>query len=366
MSIHSIYQKITRYSLQRQLVYIIAGMVFLEFCTMLLLDFLPTLPVLINALIDCCILSLLLTPMVYFVIRKDIKYQNEQNRITEELKENEMHLFTLANTGHALIWTSDTDRIFNYFNLPWLFFTGRPLEQQLGHGWLKGIHPDDLPHFTQLYESSFKNQEKFSIEFRLLHSSGEHRWIQNDASPRYNSKGECIGYIGHCLDISVRKQTEAYREASRKILQVLNEPGEIHQLIEQVTSILKQGTGIDAIGIRMQKGEDFPFLTQHGFDEDFLLTENSLIERDEQGSICRDPEGQVCLACTCGAVISGRNNKSYPFSTPGGSWWTNESTQLLNIPPREDTRFHARNRCIYKGYASLALVPIHNKEKIVA
>lgn len=365
MNIHSLIQKITRYSLQRQLMLIIAGILFLEFCTMLVLDLLPTLPLLINALIDCCILTLLLAPMVFLVIRNDIKYQNEQKRITDELKENEMNLFTLANTGHALIWTSDTDRVFNYFNLPWLFFTGRPLEQELGNGWLKGLHPDDLQPFLHLYEKSFNNCEKFSIEFRLLHSSGEHRWIQNDASPRYNSNGECIGYIGHCLDISVRKQIEAYREASRKILQILNEPGDINQLMEQVTFTLKHGTGIDAIGIRMQKGEDFPYLTSDGFDEDFLVTENSLFELDEKGSICRDLNGTVCLACTCGAVISGRNEKSYPFSTPAGSWWTNESSQLLDVPSLEDIRFHPRNRCIHKGYASLALVPIRDKNKIV-
>lgn len=365
MNIQSFLQKLTRYSIQRQLIYLIAGILFLEFCTMLLLDLLPPLPLLIVALIDCGTLAILLTPMVFFVIRKDKKYQDEQNRITDALKESEMHFFTLANTGHALIWTSDSERKFNYFNLPWLFFTGRTLEQELGDGWLKGIHPEDLPHFLHLYESSFDHQEKFSIEFRLLHSSGEHRWIQNDASPRYNSKGECIGYIGHCLDISVRKQTEAYRETSRKILQILNEPGDIHPLIEQVASILKHGTGIDAVGIRMQKGEDFPFLAQDGFDMDFLLTENSLIERDEEGSICRDPQGQVCLACTCGAVISGRNKDSYPFSTPGGSWWTNESSQIQNIPALEDWRFHPRSRCIYKGYASLALVPIRDKELVV-
>ncbi|HET6557605.1 MAG TPA: PocR ligand-binding domain-containing protein, partial [Prolixibacteraceae bacterium] len=365
MNIHYLFQKITRYSIQRQLIFIIAGILFLEFCTMLVLDFLPPLPLLIKALVDCCILALLLAPMVFFVIKKDIKYQNEQKRITDALKESEMHFFTLANTGHALIWTSDSHRKFNYFNLPWLFFTGHSLEQELGDGWLKGIHPDDLPQFLHLYEYSFKNNEKFSIEFRLLHSSGDYRWIQNDASPRYNIKGECIGYIGHCLDISVRKQTEAYREASRKILQILNEPGEINSLIEQVASILKQGTEIDAIGIRMQKGEDFPYLAHDGFDMDFLLTENSLIDQDEEGTICRDPNGQVCLACACGAVISGRNKNSYPFSTPGGSWWTNESSQILNIPPLEDVRFHPRNRCIHKDYVSLALVPIRDKDKIV-
>jgi len=172
MSNQSIYRKLTRYSIQRQLIYLIAGILIIEFGTMLVLDLLAPLPLVVNALIDCLILTILLAPMVFLVIRKDLKYQNEQKRTTDALKESEMHLFTLANTGRALIWTSDSNRKFNYFNQPWLSFTGRPLEQELGDGWLKGIHPDDLPHFLQLFEHSFKNREKFSIKFRLPHSKG--------------------------------------------------------------------------------------------------------------------------------------------------------------------------------------------------
>ncbi|MGB5233276.1 MAG: PAS domain S-box protein [Desulfoprunum sp.] len=51
--------------------------------------------------------------------------------------------------------------------------------------------------------------------------------------------------------------------------------------------------------------------------------------------------------------------------TPGGSFWINDSAPLLDLPPEADPRYHPRNRCIHYNYASVALVPIRDKERIV-
>lgn len=365
MSILTKLYKITRFPAHKQLIYLIGGILFLEFCTMLLIDFLPPMPIIITALIDCSILTILLAPGVYLFKRREEKYLLEQKRTREALTESEIHFYTLANTGQALIWTSGPDKKCSYLNQPWLDFTGRTLEQELGDGWMEGIHPDDLLPFSAIYRDSYERRVKFSMEYRLLHAGGDYKWIQNDGTPRYNSKGKFIGYIGHCLDITMRKQTEIYREVSREILQMLNMSGDINDIIDSVLEVLKKSTGFDAMGIRLQEGEDFPYYAQKGFPSDFLMSENTLIDPDQSGSVCRDHRGKVCLACTCGLILSGNNKPTDPFSTPGGSWWTNDSSLLLNIPPGKDARFHPRNHCVHQGYASVALVPIRNKDKIV-
>jgi PAS domain S-box-containing protein len=128
--------------------------------------------------------------------------------ISNKLIESENHFRTLADSGQALIWTSALDKKCNYFNQPWLDFTGRSLEQELGDGWLEGVHPNDLQRCIKIYVNAFDRREKFSMDYRIRHKSGEYRWIQDDGTPRYNSKQEFIGYIGHCLDISERKKAE--------------------------------------------------------------------------------------------------------------------------------------------------------------
>lgn len=131
----------------------------------------------------------------------------ERKRILNLLKESEIHYRNLANSGQSLIWTSGLDMKCNYFNQPWLDFTGRTLDQEIGDGWTEGVFPDDLERCIKIYTESFKQQKSFSMEYRLRHFNGEYRWIQDDGYPRHSSS-EFIGYIGHCLDITDRKNNQ--------------------------------------------------------------------------------------------------------------------------------------------------------------
>jgi len=152
------------------------------------------------------------------------------NNVTEKiqaenkLKESENHYRTLADSGHALIWTSGTDRKCDYFNKPWLDFTGRKLEQELGDGWTEGVHPDDLQRCLEIYNSAFDKREKFSMEYRLKNFKREYRWIIDDGNPRYNSEGKFIGYIGYCIDITERKLAEdRIKESENRFKKIYDE-----------------------------------------------------------------------------------------------------------------------------------------------
>ncbi len=202
------------------------------------------------------------------------------------------------------------------------------------------------------------------VEMSLITKQGAHIPFEYVATVVETVDGKKI-FLSIGRDITERKLAGAYGELGREILQILNEPGDIQDSLQRVLAALKTRTGFDAVGIRLQDGEDFPYFTQEGFSKDFLLTENTLIERGPDGGVCRDKNGNVNLECTCGLVISGKTDPANPLFTPGGSCWINDSFPLLDIPPGEDPRYHPRNRCIHKGYASVALVPIRNKERIV-
>ena len=154
------------------------------------------------------------------VIQGIFRDVTERKRAEETLQESEQHFRTLADSGQAMIWTSGEDKLCNYFNRPWLTFTGRSMEQELGEGWAEGVHPEDLADCIKTYSSAFDRRENFSMVYRLRRNDGEYRWIVDDGTPRYDRNGNFLGYIGHCLDITdQRRQLEDRQRLQEQLSQ---------------------------------------------------------------------------------------------------------------------------------------------------
>ena len=129
----------------------------------------------------------------------------ERKRAEDALRESELHFRTLANGVNALIWTAGTNKLCDYFNDRWLDFRGRTLSEELGDGWNEGVHPEDLQRVLDIYFSSFDQRQTFNMEYRLRLADGEYRWIHDNGTPRFDSKGNFIGYIGFCYDITEKR-----------------------------------------------------------------------------------------------------------------------------------------------------------------
>ena len=132
----------------------------------------------------------------------------EDRRSQSALRESEVRFRSVADTAPVLIWMSGMNKEGVFFNKSWLEFTGRAVDQELGEGWLKGIHADDLAHCLDVCGTAFEKREPFTIEFRLRRKDGEYRWVLDTGTPRFDAAGAFVGYIGSCLDITERRQAE--------------------------------------------------------------------------------------------------------------------------------------------------------------
>ena len=126
----------------------------------------------------------------------------------------------------------------------------------------------------------------------------------------------------------------------------------------QVTALLREWSGCEAVGIRLRQGDDFPYFETRGFPPEFVLAENRLCAVDAEGEIQRDSQGKPLLECMCGNVLCGRFDPAKPFFTAHGSFWTNCTSQLLASTTEADRQVRTRNRCNGQGYESVALVAL--------
>jgi PAS domain S-box-containing protein len=131
-----------------------------------------------------------------------------RKRIEDGLQESQQRFQTMADTAPVMIWMSGADKLRTFFNRQWLEFTGRSLDQELGNGWSKCLHPDDLEQSLGTYVSSFDARRSFTMEFRMRRANGEYGWVFDTGVPRYTPAGEFIGFIGSCTDITERRSAE--------------------------------------------------------------------------------------------------------------------------------------------------------------
>src|SRR4051812_40697276 len=102
----------------------------------------------------------------------------------------------IMDSAPVLIWESGTDGFCSYFNQTWLQFTGKSLEEELGNGWVGGVHPEDLAGCQKIYDEALMKQAPYRVEYRLLRYDGQYRWLLDSASPKFTSAGKFDGYIG--------------------------------------------------------------------------------------------------------------------------------------------------------------------------
>ena len=156
----------------------------------------------------------------------------------------------------------------------------------------------------------------------------------------------------------LNERLEQQRQLSIDLLNLFNHKGDFVEVVKQALVMLKNFSGCEAVGLRMQDGYDFPYYATNGFIEGHVEMENRLCTRGSNGKVILDHQGNPVLDCMCGNIIKGRFDQDLPFFTKGGSFWTNSTTSLLASTTEEDRQAHTRNRCNGEGYESVALIPI--------
>lgn len=173
----------------------------------------------------------------------------DQKSALLESVESEKRFRAVADNAPVMIWMADTDKQCYFLNAGWLRFTGRSSEQEMGDGWVQGIHPDDRAKCNQAYDEAFEKRSEFYIEYRLRRHDGVYRWVADKGIPRFSPEGTFLGYIGSCQDIheKVEAQGELEKQVAERTLELTRRNKELQQHKDFVDTILDSSVDVIAV-----------------------------------------------------------------------------------------------------------------------
>ncbi len=201
---------------------------------------------------------------VILMVLEDITTRKEAE---EALRESEERFHSIADTAPIMLWMSNPEGLFHFFNQYWLDFTGRSQELEQGEGWTEGVYPEDKDFCLNTYYKALLRRQKFQMEYRLRRADGEYRWILDIGVPRFTPNGNLAGYIGCGIDITEHKlaavslqQKEQAAQAQLKEIESLNHlKDEFLSTVshELRTPLTNMKMAIQMLGIALNQEQDF-------------------------------------------------------------------------------------------------------------
>jgi len=131
---------------------------------------------------------------------------------TEELREREQRFRTLSACSPIGIFETDTKGHCLYVNPRWELITGFTLQDAIGEGWLRALHPGDYATVVAGWNEVLGEGGEFNMEFRFQTPRGDVRWVRARSTPVRNDVG-ITGHVGTVEDVTERKRTEAESKA---------------------------------------------------------------------------------------------------------------------------------------------------------
>ena len=130
----------------------------------------------------------------------------QRKQAQEALKASEQRYRAFTELNPQLILMADTQGQITFANQRMLDYSGLSLEESLGDGWRKAVHPDDEMRVLRTWMEAVTTEVDFQAETRIRRGSdGSYRWFWVRGLPVRNEQNKTLYWLGVCIDIDEHK-----------------------------------------------------------------------------------------------------------------------------------------------------------------
>jgi len=135
-------------------------------------------------------------------------------RMSEEL------FRVLSDSAPIGIYRTDGDFNLIYANSTLARYNGVPAQELLGKGWMRWIHPEDLPGLQALIATDLKGSREH--EHRLVPPDGTIRWVRARTTILRDQNGHPLGKVGTVDDITEQRRMMQDLRKAKETAEVAN------------------------------------------------------------------------------------------------------------------------------------------------
>jgi PAS domain S-box-containing protein len=119
---------------------------------------------------------------------------------TSELQASKVQLEALVQALPQFVWSAQPDGSFDYVGDQWADYSGVPLAELLGSGWLGTLHPDDRAQAQSCWLSALETGGPYGVDYRIKAKDGRYLWFAARGMPVHATGGAITHWMGTSTD----------------------------------------------------------------------------------------------------------------------------------------------------------------------
>jgi len=131
-----------------------------------------------------------------------------RKHVEAALRESENRYYRLTSICPVGIFRCDATGKTIYMNQRCADMIGLPLQEAMGHGWVKTLHPDDYERVTAETYYAWANQVAYKTKHRYIHADGSIIWVVAEFLNETDESGNFKGFIGTLTNVTPLLQAE--------------------------------------------------------------------------------------------------------------------------------------------------------------